>query len=326
MERPRTASSSSPNLMCTGRLHSVESVLTEFCLRLRKLIDMGEGDRHAKKTHFDNLWKMVRYCENVHECRRALQLEYFGEVFDVEKCREARATTCDNCIAAANNSVEKIDITETAKELVKTVQRLNMRPTFQERNVTTNQLVEIWRGQDNAKLRNCGWKSDKLYGTGKAHNVLEANRMIKKLVMEGMLWEELVVSREGGASAYLRPGPKAGDLLQGRLPPVLHVILVKKTAGMSRDEEELKDPQVLLFERLRDYSLSLFIGTLQVVELQQNCFEELKTVILTTALSRGGVYRDVNQVSVDNSEAGFRVLRASYRVLINVIDFPLYPL
>ena len=71
--------------MCTGRLHWVESVLTEFCLRLRKLIDMGEGDRHAKKTHFDNLWKMVRYCENVHECRRALQLEYFGEVLRIER-------------------------------------------------------------------------------------------------------------------------------------------------------------------------------------------------------------------------------------------------
>ena len=237
---------------------------------------MGDGDRNAKKTHFDNLWKMVRYCENVHECRRALQLEYFGEVFDVEKCREVRATTCDNCIAASNNNVEKIDITETAKELVRAVQRLNMRPSFQERNVTTNQLVEIWRGMDNAKLRNCGWKSDKLYGTGKAHNVLEANRMIKKLVTEGMLWEELVVSREGGASAYLKPGPKARDLLEDRLAPVLHVILVKKTAGTTREDEELKDPQV--------------------VELQQNCFEELKSVILSTALSRGGVFRDVNQV------------------------------
>ena len=72
--------------------------------------------------------------------------------------------------------------------------------------------------------------------------------------------------------------------------------------------------------------MSLFIGKLQVVELQQNCFEELKTVILTTALSRGAVYRDVNQVSVDNSETRFRVLRALYRVLINVIKFPLYPL
>ena len=63
-----------------------------------------------------------------------------------------------------------------------------------------------------------------------------------------------------------------------------------------------------------------------MVELQQNCFEELKTVILTTALSRGAVYRDVNQVKEDNSEAVFRVLRASFRVLINVIKFPLYPL
>ena len=33
-----------------------------------------------------------------------------------------------------------------------------------------------------------------------------------------------------------------------------------------------------------------------MVELQQECFEELKSVILTTALSRGGVFRDVNQV------------------------------
>ena len=63
-----------------------------------------------------------------------------------------------------------------------------------------------------------------------------------------------------------------------------------------------------------------------MVELQQNCFEELKTVILTTALSRGGVYRDVNQVKEDNSDAGFRVLRASYSVLIIVLNFPLYPL
>ena len=72
--------------------------------------------------------------------------------------------------------------------------------------------------------------------------------------------------------------------------------------------------------------MSLFIGKLQVVELQQNCFEELKTVILTTALSRGAVYRDVNQVKEDNSEAGFTLLRASFRVLINVLHFPLYPL
>ena len=27
--------------------------------QLRKLIDIGEGDKNSKKTHYDNLWQMV---------------------------------------------------------------------------------------------------------------------------------------------------------------------------------------------------------------------------------------------------------------------------
>ena len=54
------------------------------------------------------------------------------------------------------------------------------------------------------------------------------------------------MNTKGGAYAYLKPGPKARDLLEGRLPPVLHIILVKKTAGAARDDEEQKDPQVSL--------------------------------------------------------------------------------
>ena len=37
--------------------------------RLRKLLDMGEGGPEAKKTHYDNLWQMTRYCENICDCR-----------------------------------------------------------------------------------------------------------------------------------------------------------------------------------------------------------------------------------------------------------------
>ena len=88
----------------------------------------------SKKTHFDNLWKMVRYCENVHECRRALQLEYFGEVFDVEKCSEVKAAACDNCIAVASYRVEKTDITDTANLIMTAVNRLNMSSRYVQRN------------------------------------------------------------------------------------------------------------------------------------------------------------------------------------------------
>ena len=49
---------------------SMAAVLTTtVCFRMRKLIDMGDGDVKAKKIHYDNLWQIVRYCENINDCR-----------------------------------------------------------------------------------------------------------------------------------------------------------------------------------------------------------------------------------------------------------------
>ena len=200
-------------------------------VRLRKLIDQGEGNVDSKKTHFDNLWKMVRYCENVHECRRALQLEYFGEVFDVEKCAEVKAAACDNCIAVASNRVEKTDITDIANLIVRAVNRLNMSSRYVQRNFTVKHLVEIWRGATNAKIRECSYNTDPLYGKGSKYSCNEANRIIMRLVLDGFLWEELKIKGNGnGASAYLRLGPKARDLFAGNVDPIIHVNMVKKTA------------------------------------------------------------------------------------------------
>ena len=38
-------------------------------------------------------------------------------------------------------------------------------------------------------------------------------------VLDGLLWEQLVVSKEGGASAYVRPGPRDPQLLARILAP-----------------------------------------------------------------------------------------------------------
>lgn len=51
----------------------------------------------AKKVHIDNLYRMVRYCENQTDCRRVQQLEYFGEAFDKANCLTNLKTICDNC-------------------------------------------------------------------------------------------------------------------------------------------------------------------------------------------------------------------------------------
>lgn len=58
---------------------------------------MDRENFSARQTHIDNLWRMVAFCENKTDCRRALQLSYFGENFDRQICKSSPQTICDNC-------------------------------------------------------------------------------------------------------------------------------------------------------------------------------------------------------------------------------------
>ena len=51
----------------------------------------------AKRLHLDNLFRMVSYCENKTDCRRAQLLQYFSEIFDKQHCRKMPLAVCDNC-------------------------------------------------------------------------------------------------------------------------------------------------------------------------------------------------------------------------------------
>lgn len=57
-----------------------------------------DGTFESKKTHMQNLYRMVSFCENVTECRRVMQLNYFGEKFSSEQCKSRPSTSCDNCL------------------------------------------------------------------------------------------------------------------------------------------------------------------------------------------------------------------------------------
>ena len=50
--------------------------------RHRKMIEKDDSSPQAKKIHVANLQAVINYCENVSDCRRVQQLQYFGEVFD----------------------------------------------------------------------------------------------------------------------------------------------------------------------------------------------------------------------------------------------------
>ena len=85
---------------------------------------MIDGDKDAnpetRKVHMDNLYRVVQYCENKVDCRRAQLIHYFGEHnFDSSECRESPDTTCDNC--NEGQDVNNLDLTEDVKCIVNAV-------------------------------------------------------------------------------------------------------------------------------------------------------------------------------------------------------------
>ena len=65
---------------------------------------MDQGATYeTKKVHLDNLYRMVQYAENNLDCRRTQQLEYFGELFNREKCGAMPKAICDNCSTKVKN-------------------------------------------------------------------------------------------------------------------------------------------------------------------------------------------------------------------------------
>ena len=92
----------------------------------------------ATRRKIDQLYTCLRYCEDTFECRRTLQLQFFGELFDKSKCNK----TCDNC--RAGNVVEKRNMTAVAREILTLLSCLQSQKNG--RGVTLLTLTELWRG------------------------------------------------------------------------------------------------------------------------------------------------------------------------------------
>ena len=227
-------------------------------VRMKKLIELGEGDMNSRRTHLNNLDQMVKYSEEMSECRRVLQLQYFGEAFDRNQCGVMRGMDCDNCLKRDKGEVESRDITDISKALVGAVARLE-RGTAN--RFTALQLVEVWKGGMSAKVKDSGWNSDPLHGSCKLSQE-EAVRVIRRLCSLGFLREELVVARERKGIAYIKSGDKAQALLAGR-EKVVHFVDTSQRGGVHFGEVEAVPENE---KKLR--------------ELEEACLEELKAVVL----------------------------------------------
>uniref|UniRef100_A0A8C8A675 RecQ-like DNA helicase BLM n=1 Tax=Otus sunia TaxID=257818 RepID=A0A8C8A675_9STRI len=217
--------------------------------RLRRLILMEkDGNSHTRETHFNNLYSMVHYCENVIDCRRIQLLAYFGETnFNPTFCKEHPEVTCDNC--NRKKDYKSRNVTDEVKSIVRFVQehcgqmgRINTKRNTHSGRYTLNMMVDIFLGATSAKIQSG------IFGKGAAYSRHNAERLFRKLVLDKILDEDLYITANDQAVAYIILGEKAQAVLNGSLQVEFHetesASAIRKQrasmAKMSQREEMVK--------------------------------------------------------------------------------------
>lgn len=222
-------------------------------VRMRKLVDMDRNQNQAAHNqHIENLHRIVQYCENYTDCRRAQQLNYFGENFNRQICISSARTICDNC---SNIKLYKmIDATEACKSLVKLIYDI-----CRIRNFTLIHIADVYKGSGIKKIVDSGHDKHPLYGTGKSWDKNDILRLLHKLVMEEFLREEIVVAMDVPVS-YLKIGPKVDKLMTGNIK-IEFPIKIKA----AKDKKE----------QLQISTAKPKTTNEQLKKIQEECYEEL---------------------------------------------------
>ncbi|XP_009068028.1 PREDICTED: Bloom syndrome protein [Acanthisitta chloris] len=217
--------------------------------RLRRLILMEkDGNSHTRQTHFNNLYSMVHYCENVVDCRRIQLLAYFGETnFNPTFCKDHPEVICDNC--SRKKDYKSRDVTEDVRSIVRFVRehcgavgQLNRKRNAGLGRYTLNMMVDIFLGATSAKIQTG------IFGKGAAYSRHNAERLFRKLVLDKILDEDLYITANDQAVAYVILGEKAQAVLDGSLQVQFHetenASAIRRQrasmAKMSRREEMVK--------------------------------------------------------------------------------------
>ena len=169
----------------------------------------GNNNSPATMRKIDQLYTCLRYCEDSFECRRTLQLQFFGELFDKSKCNK----TCDNC--RSGNIVDRRDMTYVAREILGLLACIETQKNG--RGVTLLTLSELWRGTK-AKSHTKFLNTDSLtgYGNGSKYTKHDVDSIAHAMIFESILEEISEDTVAGFAADYVRPGPKANAIISGQ--------------------------------------------------------------------------------------------------------------
>ena len=139
-------------------------------------IDPGTGEplEAEQRLARQQLRKVLDYAEST-ECRRAIQLRYFGERF------EPPCGACDNCVDP--KPVE--DWTLEARQFLSAVARLAQRGE----RFGAAYIIDLLRGAETQKLIDRGHQALSVYGIGKQRTQDEWRLLVRALLHQGLIEE-----------------------------------------------------------------------------------------------------------------------------------------
>ncbi|XP_071964609.1 uncharacterized protein [Antedon mediterranea] len=218
--------------------HCILFYMYKDVVRMRKLLEGQSANRDAQKTHLDNLYRMVQYCENETDCRRMQLLQYFGENdYSREKCRSKPETVCGNCESQIEYKAQ--DMTQHAKGIVEFARELEQasgpkRGRWPGGNqYTLIHFIEVYKGSVSAKVTNVGHDKCKIHALGKSLSKSDCERFIRKLVIDGYLREDMQFTALDHTVCYIKVGPKANALMTGRARVEMNIQCNSKPAKSS---------------------------------------------------------------------------------------------
>ncbi|MBB6094033.1 ATP-dependent DNA helicase RecQ [Povalibacter uvarum] len=193
----------------------------------------GEPLEAEQRIARHQLRQVLNYAEST-ECRRAIQLRYFGESFDPP------CNACDNCLQPR----ELKDWTVPAQQYLSCVARLAQR----RERFGAAYLIEILRGGQSQKLIDRGHESLSVFGIGKEHSVDEWRHLARALVQQGLVDE----TQDGYPVAILNA--QSWQVLRGE-----RKIMIAEALQRPRKKKGKREPSpgeeltadVALFETLR---------------------------------------------------------------------------
>ncbi|KAI9356580.1 P-loop containing nucleoside triphosphate hydrolase protein [Zopfochytrium polystomum] len=194
------------------------------------LIEKGEGSQAQKERLRSNVRNVIAYCENKIECRRQQVLQYFGENFNPANC----GRTCDNCLAGS--AYVSKDITPDCVNLINL-----LRSMPKNYKITRPQLMDTFRGMKLKKIQTDELDTLALYGSGSSLSKLDVERIYSHLVAKNILSEECKKNLAGYVTPYVKLGPLAMDVCNGRRKVEMNFVIGAERnsiGGMSKAPKE----------------------------------------------------------------------------------------